>query len=142
MRVQLEGEARDIWTFSSSGNHSHSVTTPAHSHSVTVPAHSHSTTIPDHAHSVAIPEHSHDLQPGIFEYPNASAASRIVVDGAELSENGTSVDRLDLISYLSMSGGKVTRGWHTVEIYPNDLARIEAQVTLREFIRSQLGDTY
>lgn len=138
MRTQLEGEARDIWTFSSSGNHSHSVTTPAHSHSVTIPAHSHSTTIPDHSHSVTIPEHTHDIVHQIVE-DSATATSVIVkVDGVTVPHTATSGDRIDLVPYLS-ADGNIPRGRHEITITPNNNARIEADLILRVFIRSHIG---
>lgn len=138
MRVQAEGEARDIWTFSSSGNHSHAVTTPAHTHSVNVPAHSHSTTIPNHSHSVTIPEHTHDIVHQIVE-DNATASSVVIkVDGVIVPHAATSGDRIDLVPYLS-SDGSISRGRHEITITPNDNARIEADLILRVFIRSHIG---
>lgn len=148
MRVQLEGEARDIWTFSSSGNHSHSVSTPAHSHSVTVPAHSHSTTIPehdhsvtipDHSHDVTIPEHTHDIVHQIVEDDVTATSVIIIVDGVTVPHTATDGDRIDLAPYLSGSGN-ISRGRHEITITPNDNARIEADLILRVFIRSHIGE--
>lgn len=141
MRVQTEGEARDIWTFSSSGNHSHAVTTPAHTHSVNIPAHSHSTTIPNHSHSVTIPEHTHDIVHQIVEDDAAASSVVIKVDGVTVPHTATSGDRIDLVPYLS-GDGSISRGRHEITITPNDNARIEADLILRIFIRITLGVTY
>lgn len=138
MRVQTEGEARDIWTFSSSGNHSHAVTTPAHTHSVNVPAHSHSTTIPNHSHSVTIPEHTHDIVHQIVEDDATASSVVIKVDGVTVPHTSTSGDRIDLAPYLS-SDGSISRGRHEITITPNANARIEADLILRVFIRSHIG---
>lgn len=39
------------------------------------------------------------------------------------------------------SNGKITRSRHIVEILPDGLARIEADLILRVFIQSHLGGT-
>jgi len=48
----------DIWTDSSSGSHSHSITIGQHTHGISLPAHSHSLTLNDHTHA---------MQYGIFD---------------------------------------------------------------------------
>ncbi|MEI5991448.1 hypothetical protein A5881_002983 [Enterococcus termitis] len=154
-------DAKDIYTASSSGNHSHAVTTPAHSHSVPIPSHSHNVpipnhshnvsipshthkvTIPNHTHTVTLPDHTHPLEWGIYEAPNSANSVDIIVDGKTLPQHDTSQQRLNIVDYLrKTTGGKIARGNHTIEIKPNRLARIEAQVICRVFIQSQLGGQF
>ena len=154
---------KDIPTASSSGHHSHSVSTPAHSHSVSVPSHSHNfsisipnhnhkmtipnhshkVTIPNHTHQITLPDHTHPLEWGIYESNTSASKVDIVVDGKILPSHNTSMERLNLVDYLKKSNdGKIAKGWHKIEMKPNLLARIEAQVICRVFIQSQLGGQY
>lgn len=124
-------------------NHSHNVSIPNHTHSVNIPNHTHKVSIPNHTHQVTLPDHTHPLEWGIYEAPSSASRVDILVDGKTLSVHDTSVERLDLIQHLKKtSGGKITKGWHTIQIKPNLLARIEAQVICRVFIQSQLGGQY
>ena len=155
--------AGDIITASSSGNHSHSVNVPNHSHgfNINIPSHSHNVSIPNHTHTVQIPnhthtvkipshkhnvvlpEHTHPLEWGIFQASDSASRVDIIVDGTTLPNHETSQDRLNIVKYLKKtSGGKIQRGNHTIQIKPNKLARIEAQVTCRVFIQSQLGGQF
>ncbi|WP_071460743.1 phage tail spike protein [Bacillus massilinigeriensis] len=124
--------------------HSHSVTVANHSHSVTLPAHSHSVTIAAHSHNVEIPGHGHDLLYGVYEHDTLPSQVTIKVDGRAVPGTATSGDNIDLIPFLAKdSDGKVRRGaWHTVELTPNGLARINAQVISRLFIQSRTGGNY
>lgn len=145
--------AAPLYTEGSSGNHSHSVTTPAHTHNVNIPAHTHSVNVPAHTHNVSIPAHTHDItlpnhthqiDYGIFELSETASAVTIKIDGNTLPQTSTSEQRLNLVNYLNKTDeGMITKGsWHTVEITPNRRARIEAQLTLRVFIKSQLGGEF
>jgi phage minor structural protein len=166
------GTNGELWTDSEADNHSHTVTTPSHSHSVNVPAHSHNfnlnipthshnvtipnhshrvtipnhthkVTIPNHTHQITLPDHVHPLEWGIYEASTSPSRVDIVVDGKTLSVHDTNVERLNLVEHLKKTtGGKITKGWHKIEIKPNLLARIEAQVICRVFIQSQLGGQY
>ena len=143
---------KDIYTASSSGNHSHSVTTPGHSHNVSTPnhthnvstpSHSHNVTTPNHTHGISLPDHVHPLEWGIYEAPDSATSVDIVVDGKVIPVHDTSQQRLNLVNYLrKTTSGKIARGNHTIEIKPNKLARIEAQVICRVFIQSQLGGQF
>lgn len=136
-------------TYSEDGIHTHSVTTPAHSHGITVPAHSHDfnvpnhqhdVTVPAHAHDVSIPDHTHDILHKIVEAPDSPASVVIKVDGITVPQTTLQGDRIDLSKYIGKdSDGKVTRGRHEITITPDKIARVEADVILRVFIRSQLG---
>src|SRR5690606_34353803 len=112
-------------------NHSHSVTIPNHQHSVSIPTHvhdfstpnhSHSVTIPNHTHEFTLPDHTHEIQHGIYKLGWTPSSVVIKVDGNAVPYTSTSGENIDLIPYLAAdSSGMVTRGWHTVEITPNDL---------------------
>ncbi|AST93256.1 hypothetical protein BC6307_19335 [Sutcliffiella cohnii] len=142
-----------VATYSSSGNHTHSITLPAHSHSFSTPSHTHNVTIENHQHTVAIPNHTHDIdipdhtheiEHGIFKLSEKPTAVTIKVDGQVIPYTQTSATSLDLVPYLSRdSNGKIRRGeWHTVEITPNNLGRITAQITNQFFIQSRGGGDY
>jgi phage minor structural protein len=142
----------DVYTYSSSGNHTHSVTVPNHAHDFNVPNHSHSVGIPNHTHDVSIPNHSHDItlpnhthaiQFGIYKLDNLPSAVVIKVDGNTVPFTDTSGDNIDLIPYLSKDGdGKVNRGWHTITVAPDDLGRINAQIFTQFFIQSRGGGSF
>lgn len=156
MEISARGSAV-IQTAESSGDHAHSVTTPAHTHGVSIPAHQHSVNIPSHQHNVSIPSHqhsvtipahthqitlpnhTHEIEYGIFEYNSIPNRLTIKVDGVTIPITATSGDRISLIKYLQNNEGMITRGWHTIEILPNGLARMEAHLDLFLFIQSQLG---
>lgn len=153
----------DVSTYASSGNHSHTVSnhthtvsTPNHSHNfnvnipnhshnfnVNIPNHSHKVNIPNHTHQITLPDHSHPLEWGIYEASESASSVDIVVDGKTIPVHETSKDRLNIVNYLKKdSSGKIQRGNHTIQIKPNKLARIEAQVVCRVFIQSQLGGQF
>jgi phage minor structural protein len=123
--------------------HQHEVGLPDHSHDVTIPNHTHTVTIPNHTHDVTIPSHQHDIDYGIYEDSNTPTSLTIKVDGNTVPVSGTSGEGIDLVPYLAKdSSGKIVRGWHTLEITPNALARINAVVINRFFIQSRTGGKY
>ncbi len=127
----------------STPNHTHSVDVPSHAHDFTVPAHSHDVTIPAHTHSITLPDHTHDVEHKITELTTLPRNIEIKVDGNIVPHSALSANRLDIVQYMQKdNNGKITRGNHTVEIKPDGLARIEADLILRVFIRSQLGGNY
>ena len=137
---------KDIYTEEAADNHSHSVTTPAHTHnvSITIPAHTHniSITIPAHTHqvSITIPGHTHEIIYGIFEYDKLPTSLDVRVDGKKIEVDSTNFERFNIIPYLDQTPDEsVSRGSHTIEIRPNDLARVQVTLILRVFIRSNLG---
>ena len=143
--------AGDIITASAADNHSHSVNIPSHAHnfnvsipnhthqfSIQIPNHTHTVRIPSHKHNVVLPEHTHPLEWGIFQASSSASRVDIIVDGTTLPNHETSQSRLNIVNYLKKtSSGKIQRGNHTIQVKPNGLARIEAQVTCRVFIQSQ-----
>ncbi len=121
-------------------NHSHDVTIPAHSHSVTIPDHTHEIELPNHTHEIELPNHTHEIEHGIFKLNRNPSAVSIKVDGNIVPITATSGDSIDMIPYLSLdSDNRVNRGWHTVEITPNDLGRINAQLMVQFFMQSRGG---
>lgn len=141
-------------TASSSGSHSHSVTTPAHTHNVSIPAHSHSFSvnipahthtvdIPAHTHQITLPDHTHGIEFGIFEHSDRANKLTIKIDGEITTLSETAINFKDIIPFLRKDdSGLVTKGKHTIEILPDKLARISAQITCRVFIRSQVGGEF
>ncbi|MGM0216343.1 phage tail protein [Enterococcus sp. AZ109] len=123
-------------------SHSHNLSIPAHSHNVSLPSHKHNVKLPAHKHEVVLPEHTHPLQWGIYEANESANSVDIIVDGQTLPHHEITQDRLNIVDYLRKSSGKIQRGNHTIEIKPNRLARIEAQVTCRVFIQSQIGGQF
>jgi hypothetical protein len=96
--------------------------------------------IPAHTHDVTLPNHTHAIEYGIYQLDRLPSAISIKVDGTATSINGLSGENIDLIAYLSKdASGRINRGWHTVEITPNDLGRINAQLITQFFIRSHEG---
>lgn len=144
--------ATNYETYSASGSHTHTVTTPAHTHSVDIPSHthgfeipnhSHEVTIPNHVHEIQIPDHTHDIKHEIVEAPVSASSVGITVDGNPVPHTSTTGNRINLLDYMSKdSSGQVTRGQHEILITPNNLARIEADIILRVFIRSQMGGVF
>lgn len=126
----------DIYTEQAADNHTHTVTTPSHTHNVSI-------TIPNHTHNIDIPEHTHEIQYGIYEDSDVANRVTITVDGNVIPGTDTSKERFNIVEYLSKStDGTINRGWHEIVMTPNKRARIEAQITMRVFIKSQLGGEF
>lgn len=145
--VQGAAWASDLYTAESSGSHYHTVNMnlPAHDHSfnVNIPAHSHSFTVPAHKHDITLPDHSHEIEFGIFEHGDRADRLSVTVDGNSTPLQDTNINFADIIPFLRKDdSGLVTKGKHSIEITPNKLAHISAQVTCRVFIRSQVGGEF
>lgn len=124
-------------------NHTHEIELPNHTHEVNLPNHTHEVDLPNHTHEIELPDHAHEIDYGIWESPTTADQVRIVVDGNEIPGTDTRRERFDLIDYLSKGeDGTINRGWHTIEAIPNQIARISAQITMRVFIKSQLGGEF
>lgn len=129
MPIYIQGSSRpgDIYTEQAADNHTHSVTTPSHTHNL----------------SVTIPAHTHDIQYGIYEDNDVADRVTITVDGNVIPGTDTNKERFNIVEYLSKSNdGTINRGWHEIIMTPNKRARIEAQITMRVFIKSQLGGEF
>lgn len=152
--VKFINATTEICTDGAADDHSHSVSTPAHTHRVDVdipqhfhefevPEHTHEIDLPNHGHEIELPNHIHQIEYSIFESKNKANQVEIKVDNNMVAGTETSRTRFNLILFLSKSeDGTIQKGWHTIEMIPNDLARIEAQITMRVFIKSQLGGDF
>ena len=126
-KANFSGEPGDIYTEQAADNHTHTVTTPSHTHNL----------------SVTIPAHTHDIQYGIYEDNDIADRVTITVDGNVIPGTDTNKERFNIVEYLSKSNdGTINRGWHEIIMTPNKRARIEAQITMRVFIKSQLGGEF
>lgn len=121
-------------------SHSHSI--PKHKHDVDIPNHRHSVSIPNHTHNISIPNHTHDLQFGIYQGTTADSVT-IKVDGREIPATQAGND-IDVIPYLSVDGGgKIKRNtWHTIEIVPDKMTRIIANIFMQIFTNSRGGGDF
>ena len=122
--------------------HSHSVNIPSHSHTFNIPNHTHSVNIPNHTHSISIPNHTHELQFGIYQGTTADQVT-VKVDGKAMPPVQPGQD-IDIIPYLSVdAGGKVQRNtWHEVDIIPNRMTRVVANIFMQIFTNSRGGGDY
>ena len=121
-----------------------SMFTNSHDHTVNVPAHSHDVDIPSHIHNVDLPSHIHDIDYGIYLRSPAPSAVVITVDGNTVPLTASSGSNIDIIPYLALDGdGKITRDtWHELNITPNDLGRIVANVVEQIFVQSRGGGNF
>jgi phage minor structural protein len=123
-------------------SHSHSFTVSSHQHDVTIPAHTHDINIPSHEHGFSIPQHTHATIYGIYQGGTAQSAT-LRVDGKNAGAVQPNAD-IDIVNYLSKDGGgKIQRGtWHTVEVVPNALTRVEADIMMQIYVQSHGGGDY
>ncbi|PEJ99341.1 phage tail spike protein [Bacillus wiedmannii] len=165
------GGEEDLWTYTASGDHSHSVSIPSHKHQVNIPNHSHNVTIPahthnvsipnhthqisipnhtheinipDHKHTITLPDHTHDIQHGIYKLSEKPSRVTVKVDGNIVPVDSTSAQNINLIPYLSKDGGgKIERNkWHEITITPDKLGRVNANIISRLFIQSRIGGIF
>ena len=134
------------WT--PSGAHEHE----AHSHEVEIDSHRHSVSIESHTHEVMLPNHTHAIEYGIYE-GNKAEAMQIFVDDTEAGIF-ESVNNLNIVPYLGKNDdGTITRGQHTVTVYPIDYgsngqqqsyttSRIELDIMIQLFANSRGGGQY
>lgn len=122
-------------TWVKSGDHRHVIEIPSHWHNFSVPSHSHSFSIPSHKHSFNIPSHTHEIKQGIYEGTTADNVI-IKVDGNTVPVNG---NELNLVPYLSTGdGGRILRNtWHEIEITPDKMTRIIANIFIQLFVNSR-----
>lgn len=120
-----------------------SITVPSHTHTVTIPGHSHTVQIPAHTHSVTIPAHTHQMAYGIYEGSTARTVT-VMVDGQAVPAASIVNGEVDVIPWLDKDeAGKVTRGcWHEIQMVPDTLTRIEANLTAQVFIQSVGGGNF
>ncbi len=132
--VNFEADADgDIYTYEASGGHSHLVRTSPHTHQFQVDIDPHT-----HIVKVTVPSHLHEVEHGIYLLDQLPTAVTIKIDGVTVPYTAIEGEEIDLIPYIPKdANGKVTRGKHVIEIKPNNLARISAQVTSQFFIQSR-----
>jgi len=123
-------------------DHRHDVDIPDHRHDIDIPEHEHSISIPNHQHSFNIPNHTHELEFGVYQ---GSTAENVIirVDRQAIPVTAIGAD-INIIQYLSVdSAGKVQRNtWHTVEIVPDKMTRVVANIFLQIFCQSRGGGDY
>ena len=112
--------------------HSHDFDIPGHNHGLNIPNHSHNLTIPGHNHELKLPDHSHNIEFGIF---TGTRATEITIQGKKI----TDLNNIDLIPFLAKdASGMINRNqWHRLEIIPNAITRISANVFLNIFTNSR-----
>ena len=116
---------------------------PAHTHNVKIAGHNHTVDIPAHTHDITLPDHTHDIVYGIYEGGRASNVT-IKVDDETVPASEASSREIDVSGYLSKDdNGKIKRGaWHEIQIVPDKLTRIEANLTAQVFVQSVGGGDY
>ncbi|MBQ8952938.1 MAG: hypothetical protein IJ048_02385, partial [Clostridia bacterium] len=123
--------------------HTHSVSIGSHTHDVSIPDHTHSVSIGSHTHSVSIPDHTHGMVYGIYEGGRAQSVT-ILVDGNEVPAEAITAREIDVSPWMSKDqDGKITRNtWHEIQIVPDQLTRIEANLFAQCFVQSVGGGDY
>jgi len=116
---------------------------PAHGHNVRIPGHNHSVEIPSHTHDLTLPDHTHGIVYGIYEGGRASSVT-LLVDGTTVPASESSKREIDVSGWLSKDdNGRIRRGaWHEIQIVPDALTRIEANLTAQVFVQSVGGGDY
>lgn len=127
-------------------NHGHTIRIGdyTHSHDVNIifyiPEHVHSIELPNHTHGIEIPNHTHSIEYGIYEGPTPTSVV-VKVDGNIVEGINETTGNVNVTQYLGKDEeGKIIRGWHELEIIPDDLGRVEATLHLQLFIQSRGGE--
>lgn len=140
---RITTEALDHYHNVSFPSHTHGFTIPAHTHDFNTPNHTHKVDIPNHRHEIVLPNHTHNVKHEIVELDDLPDKVTIKVDGNTVPHTNIKGDRINLVDYIDKDdNGKIKRGRHELEITPNALGRIEADLILRVFIQSRLGGVY
>jgi len=125
-------------------SHAHSVPAhnhpiPSHYHQVQVQDHSHTVNLPGHSHQFTLNNHTHQIQHGIYQGPSAGTLT-LRVNGRTVGAYGSSIASVNIVPYMGTgSAGKIPRGWHTIEIVPNNLTRVECNLSVQLFANSRGG---
>ncbi len=122
---------------------SQDITVPAHSHVFKTNAHTHTVSVPSHQHDVILTNHAHELVYGIYEGGTAGRVT-LRIDGEEVPQEESQRDEMDIVRYLAKDeDGRITRGaWHEIELVPDELTRIEANLFIQTFVQSIGGGDY
>lgn len=132
--IDNRGEPRE---WNESGNHTHRVELDIRPH-----RHDIELRIPDHTHDIRLRDHTHEIQFGIYKGDRARTV-RMKVDGGSTTSVNANSD-INLIDYLSKDkDGRINRGqWHTVELIPDRLTRINANIVVQLFLNSKGGGDF
>ena len=89
-----------------------------------------------------IPDHTHNITYGI--YSGSTADSLVVsVDNTSVGTFQKSISDLNLVDYLAKDdSGNIRRGWHTIEITPDKLSRVECDLVIQLFANSRGGGQF
>lgn len=119
------------------------ISIPAHNHVFETSSHTHSVSIEAHTHDLTLADHTHEIVYGIYEGNTASSVT-LKVDGNTVPASEIKSDEMDIVGYLAKDEeGKITRGtWHEIEIVPNGLTRIEANLFVQAFVQSVGGGDF
>ena len=124
--------------------HAHEVfvETDPHSHGIEIDDHAHEIKLDPHSHSIKIEDHTHALEFGIYQGSRADKVT-IKIDGKVIPQTQAGQD-INIVPYLSTDkGGKILRNtWHTIEIIPNKMSRIVANVFMQIFTNSRGGGDF
>ncbi|MBR1684669.1 MAG: phage tail protein [Clostridia bacterium] len=92
------------------------------------------------ASALSVQSHTHQTAFGIFE-SGGDGEVQVTVDGNAVPASAISGGSFDALPYLKRDEtGKILRGtWHEVAFTPTGLARIEADLSVRTFLRSLTG---
>lgn len=143
INVEMPANNVDLYTYDSSGTHTHTFTIDDHVHTFTIQNHTHSITLQNHSHTTTLPNHTHAIKFGIYKHTSLPTKLTIRVDGNLAGESSLEFENLDIIEFLAKDAdGKITRGWHTISITPDDLGRINANVISQFFIQSRGGGSF
>ena len=117
------------------GGHTHDM-----DHAHVIPSHMHE--LAGHTHVVNASAHTHDSVYGIYTGTTATKAT-LKVDGVERFVDASGRSEVDVTQYLAMTDGRITRGvWHEIEIVPDKLTRIEANLFVQLFVQSRGGGDF
>ena len=132
------GEHNHMIPAHSHGLNGHTHTVPTHRHPI--PAHRHE--LAGHTHIVNASAHTHESVYGIYTGTTATKAT-LKVDGVQRFVDASSRSEVDVTQYLEMENGRIKRGvWHEIEIVPDKLTRIEANLFVQLFVQSRGGGDF
>ena len=139
-RVNVPGFTLGPLTTGTAENHSH--TMPYHFHVPYMQGHSHNVDLPAHTHGLNIPNHTHGVSYGIYQGPVASTL-QLRIDGTIRASYGQAIESVDIVPWLKTTqGGRIERGWHTIEIIPDGLSRVECNLSVQLFANSRGGGQF
>ena len=124
--------------------HDHEVKQSPHKHDFEIEIEDHEHEFEVEIPGVNIPDHIHEQIYGVYEHNKLPTSLTIKVDGKTIPYTSLQGQNIDLVPFLNKDNeGKILRNRYvTIEIRPNDLARINASVVSRLFIQSRIGGQF